>query len=244
MLQLPAVKPDLLLIAKRAQALPALKDFLLVGGTNIALRLGHRLSLDVDLFIDKEFDIQGAVAAVAKEFKITEGELFQIQENGFATVIPEYRIKLDVFQTDMSMNLPALMDGGLRLANLLDVAAMKMEAMVSRREKKDYIDMYFIFRQEDPLGCLDHFHKLNHLCSPKSVAFALEEAMTAAENKSEMPKMLKAFDWRQADVFLKQVSSNYLKKKTKEVESELDRSKNEASAKKLKPKDKDQEMSL
>ncbi len=50
MLQTSAVEPGTLVALKKLMKVPSLKDFILVGGTGLALLKGHRLSIDIDLF--------------------------------------------------------------------------------------------------------------------------------------------------------------------------------------------------
>lgn len=49
-----SVKPELLAALRKLMLLPSLKDFILVGGTNLTLQRGHRMSIDIDLFSDKD----------------------------------------------------------------------------------------------------------------------------------------------------------------------------------------------
>lgn len=56
MLQTNAVTPACLELIKELQMLEPLKSFLLVGGTALALQIGHRKSVDIDLFTNKHFD--------------------------------------------------------------------------------------------------------------------------------------------------------------------------------------------
>ena len=57
MLYKQTVKPELLEVLKRLMNLPQLNDFVLVGGTALSLQIGHRKSIDIDLFSNKDFDI-------------------------------------------------------------------------------------------------------------------------------------------------------------------------------------------
>ena len=50
MLRLETIPPETLVLLKRVQSLPALKDTRLVGGAALALHFGHRTSIDLDLF--------------------------------------------------------------------------------------------------------------------------------------------------------------------------------------------------
>jgi hypothetical protein len=210
MLQLQAVEPDLLLITKRLFSLPWTKDFLLVGGTNAALQMGHRLSVDIDLFTNVGFVPGDILRKVEHDFSI-EKDRGIIDETGLVVFLQPKGIKVDLFHTEIEMRLPHVIDNGMRLANLMDVAAMKIEAMIGRREKKDYIDLYFIFQKLNPEKCLKHFHEVNQYCSPKSVAFALTEVESARRNKSEMPRMLVPVNWDQIDKEFQSVASKYAK---------------------------------
>ena len=59
MLQTQTVDRDTLGLLKDLMATPELQQFALVGGTNLSLRLGHRLSVDLDLFTNEPFDTEG-----------------------------------------------------------------------------------------------------------------------------------------------------------------------------------------
>ena len=61
MLQTQTVDRDTLGLLKDLMATPELQQFALVGGTNLSLRLGHRLSVDLDLFTNEPFDTEGAL---------------------------------------------------------------------------------------------------------------------------------------------------------------------------------------
>ena len=50
------IAPATFQLIQELQNLPELKSFVLVGGTSLALQLGHRNSIDIDLFTHKEFD--------------------------------------------------------------------------------------------------------------------------------------------------------------------------------------------
>ena len=56
MLQTQTVQPTLLELLKSLMALESLNDFHLVGGTSLALQMGHRNSVDIDLFGSGDLD--------------------------------------------------------------------------------------------------------------------------------------------------------------------------------------------
>lgn len=56
MLQTQAVEPALLELLKGLMEVDLFRPFVLVGGTSLALQIGHRVSIDLDLFGDQELD--------------------------------------------------------------------------------------------------------------------------------------------------------------------------------------------
>jgi hypothetical protein len=117
-------------------------DFTLYGGTAIALHLGHRRSLDFDLFANRNLDIERLEATVGflVGAKIVQREpntlTVQIDRNG--------PVSLSFFGVP---KLPRLApphiaeDNGLRVASLLDLAGTKASVVQLRAEAKDYVDI-------------------------------------------------------------------------------------------------------
>lgn len=66
MLFYTTVEERTLQLLKSLQSLPQLKNFSLVGGTSLALQIGHRLSIDLDLFSDGESSIEGLVESLSQ----------------------------------------------------------------------------------------------------------------------------------------------------------------------------------
>ena len=71
MLQTRTVEPGTLELLKRLMFLPELEPFFLVGGTALALQLGHRKSIDLDLFTTKQFDSFSLIEMLSSNFDIT-----------------------------------------------------------------------------------------------------------------------------------------------------------------------------
>ena len=69
MLQISTIEPTTLAILKKLMTIPELEDFALVGGTALALRFGHRKSVDLDLFASKDFNVDNVNTAFEKHFK-------------------------------------------------------------------------------------------------------------------------------------------------------------------------------
>lgn len=128
----PAPLIDLL---KRLMGEPLLDDFRLVGGTALALQLGHRISVDIDLFSGAAFDVEVVSELLSESYFVKEME---VAKNTIRGEIGG--IKVDV----MSHRYPMIGDlssvDGIRLASLQDIAAMKLNAIANRGSKKDFWD--------------------------------------------------------------------------------------------------------
>ena len=135
-----------ILTKRQADLLPLLKlfskDFGLVGGTAIALYLGHRQSIDFDLFSLKDFDnlkIRRKILKSQKLFKVIRDEIGQ-----YTIVIKGVRLTFFYypFKIDFSKNFENI----IKLPDLLSLAAMKAHALGRRAKWKDYVDLYFVIK--------------------------------------------------------------------------------------------------
>jgi len=116
-----------------------LKDFALVEGTALALQIGHRISVDIDLFTDRYFDSREVLDALRKTMKV---ELNMSRPNGMELTIENF--KVDLYNWAVPFIGEHYISDGLRLASLKDIAAFKMDAITTRKTKKDYYDLYFL----------------------------------------------------------------------------------------------------
>ncbi len=118
------------------------KDFILVGGTSIALHLGHRQSIDFDLFSLADFDNEKLKRKMVRYGKIQrtyinlDGE-YTIMLNG---------VKITFFRFPYTIKATNRFEDIARLPNLLTLAAMKVLALGRRSKWKDYVDLYFILK--------------------------------------------------------------------------------------------------
>ncbi len=172
--------------------LDELKSFRLVGGTSLALQIGHRTSVDIDLFTDQSFDkhhLQVVLQTVFKDFTITWAN-----QNGFTCIIND--IKTDIFNWSTPFVLPALEEDNLRLMNLEEIGAMKLEAVTNRKEKKDYYDIAFLFQNYTFQHLFNLFSKKYPFLDKLMVIQALTSVHFA--DNSLNPVLLKEMDWPSA----------------------------------------------
>ena len=141
MLHQETVETGTLALIKKLSSDPKLKDFVLVGGTALALRLGHRRSVDIDLFSAFNFDPFAIASHVdtiyhAKETTVVgKGAVYTLLEG----------IKTDFLSHNYPwIKLPENIED-IRMASLEDIGAMKIHAIVNSGTRlKDYIDVYHL----------------------------------------------------------------------------------------------------
>lgn len=202
------VTDQLLEVVKTLMAIEELSEFRLVGGTAIALQLGHRKSIDIDLFSNKKVDLKKVAQALKDSFP----EILNITrtEHNLSLVIKG--VKIDIYHDwSIPFQKPTILEDGIRLARLEDLAAFKLSAIIGRREKKDYIDLYFLFKHLNANKIVNEFNTYEPLLSAKSLLFAFAEVDTAKENKTASPEMLINFNWEDVKKILHQAAKDYIK---------------------------------
>lgn len=118
------------------------KNFGLVGGTAIGLQIGHRRSVDFDMFSHKPF----SNAAIRR--KITQTHIiqktFKDETDQYTFFIKD--VQLTFFHYPYEITYPKKLDDYLKMPNLITLAAMKAFALGQRNKWKDYVDLYFIIK--------------------------------------------------------------------------------------------------
>lgn len=125
--------------------------FRLVGGTSLSLQLGHRMSVDIDLFTDAEYgsvDFEAIDAYLLANFAYVTGigGLPGMGKSYFIGIDDQNAVKLDVYYTD-SFIRPEITDEGVRLASIEDIIAMKIDVIQRESRKKDFWDLQEVLPQ-------------------------------------------------------------------------------------------------
>ncbi len=146
-LHLETVSNTLWEVLYQLMKLNLLTPFRLVGGTNLSLQLGHRISVDIDLFTDAVYDSID-FKAIDKKLQKTFPFL-EMQNEGNSSFGKSYYlgnskeslVKVDLFYTDAFI-YPVLEMDGIRMASLEEIAAMKLEVIGHNGRKKDFWDIH------------------------------------------------------------------------------------------------------
>lgn len=117
-------------------------DFGLVGGTAIALQIGHRRSIDFDLFTLKDFDADKIRGIIRLEHKI---EYVFIENPNELTVLVN-GVKITFYKYPFPIEFTETLEGVIKMSDFITLAAMKAFALGRRAKWKDYVDLYFIFK--------------------------------------------------------------------------------------------------
>lgn len=169
-----------------------LKDAYLAGGTAVALQVGHRISVDFDFFTTKDF--------VPKIFSAKLSMLgpWNEEQANKGTVLGKFEgIRFSLFVYKYPLLFPPLKYRSLNIADVRDIAAMKIDAIATRGLKRDFIDLYFMCKFGYKLAEILNFYdkKYKNLASnlihiQKSLVF-----FNDAE-PDEMPNMTKPTKWQ------------------------------------------------
>ena len=140
MLQTRTVEPGTLELLKHLMSIPALEQFYLVGGTALALQIGHRVSIDLDLFTPEPFDKSDLLDLLNTHF-----EDVLLESEGSSMLITNInQVKVDFVKMSYPILFPHLETEGVRMLDMRDIAPMKLKAIAQRGSKKDFYDIYFL----------------------------------------------------------------------------------------------------
>ena len=137
-------------------------DFRLVGGTALSLQLGHRISIDIDMFTDMDYgnmDCNSIKRFLSSKYKYVQGiDALDQRQLGYTLYCGNKRdesIKLDIYYNDKFM-FPQVVGEGIRMADIRDLAAMKMLAIDNSNRKKDYWDIHELMTKFSLTQMLDY----------------------------------------------------------------------------------------
>lgn len=135
MLRKETVSEATLELLKKLMKDELLKDFFLVGGTALSLQIGHRISIDLDLFTMASFDDNQMLVDLENEYK------FQLDYRSKNTLKGEIDgVKVDLITHNYPLVKPLLNVDGVRMASPDDIAAMKLNAISGNGTRlKDFI---------------------------------------------------------------------------------------------------------
>jgi len=176
---------------------PIVKRYYLAGGTALSLHFGHRFSNDLDFFSQHPKNPLALRSGLASLGRL---EILQNEEGTFNGIFNQ--IKLGLFVYPYPLLFPTLDFKGINVADILDIACMKVDAISSRGTKRDFIDLYFICQKTKPLREILSLY-IKKYSSAKFNKLHILKSLIYFEDSEEdaMPEMLEEVSWEEVKKF-------------------------------------------
>ncbi len=211
MLQYRAVYPETLELLNKLMLLSELQNFFLVGGTALALQLGHRISVDLDLFTLNDFNTKNIFEKLNSQFEIVNSNEASNTLN-FDIVFPEKSeniVKIDLIKYPYPLIKPILKIDNIRLLSILDIIPMKLSAVAGRGSKKDFYDIFYLLK----IYSLGTMFELFNEKFPNTNEFQILKSLTYF-NDAEIepsPQMIERVEWDIVKSKIKDETNKYIK---------------------------------
>ncbi len=187
--------------------IPALENFYLVGGTNLSLRYGHRLSIDLDLFSTKPFDNNELKEEIQKYFPAFSANTTK-NPIGLFGYLDDLKIDF-VKHNNYEVIDNFIVEDGIRMFGDKDIIAMRIFAILKRAVKKDFWDIAELLKHYSLEQSISFYNKKypdNQMLI--SVPHALLYFTDAEE--SEEPISLKKQTWEKVKKEIKGYIQSYI----------------------------------
>jgi hypothetical protein len=168
-----------------------LDDWILAGGTALALQLGHRISLDLDLFRHGEFD------EMALRVSLADVGQLEVQSMSAGTLHAMLQgVRLSFLRSEVPFLYEPVLYRGLQLADARDIAAMKVIAVAGRGSKKDFVDLHAYFETGATFGDLMAIVQRRYRDTEFNAMHLLRSLVYFDDAEAEpMPRMLAKVAW-------------------------------------------------
>ena len=188
MLHYKTVNTKTLELLNKIQSVDIFRNLRLVGGTSLALQIGHRESIDLDFFGELNIDKFEILSALNNLGTV---EIKQSTKN--INIFSVNEIKVDIVNYPYPWLEKTHLEDNIKLAGKSDIAAMKLSAITGRGSKKDFIDLYFLLQEYTLMEMIKFYEQKYHDGSTFLVLRSL--AYFDDADQEPIPKMLKIVDW-------------------------------------------------
>ncbi len=206
MLYYKTIEPNTLGILKKIQQIKDFSKLRLVGGTALALQIGHRKSIDLDFFGTIKVDN----ITFSKELQKL-GKTTVLKNSKNINIFSVNNVKVDFVNYHYKWLEKANSEDGILLSGIKDIAAMKIAAITGRGTKKDFIDIYFLLKRytlKEILGFyMQKYPEGSIFLVLRSFAYFLDA------DEDEQPEMIKQVDWNEVKNHIVNTLENYIKNK-------------------------------
>ena len=178
-------------VVKLLKRTDLLDGWIVAGGTALALQLGHRISVDLDFFQHEDFQVAPLRQALARLGKL---EVQSMEPGTLHCRLDD--IRLTFLRSEVPFLYEPVPYRGLHLADVRDIAAMKVIAVAGRGAKKDFIDLYAYLEAGASFADLMAVVQQRYRDTDFNVMHLLRSLVYFDDAEAEpMPKMLSSAGW-------------------------------------------------
>ncbi|MBM4132115.1 nucleotidyl transferase AbiEii/AbiGii toxin family protein [bacterium] len=178
-------------VVRRLDRAGVLEEWILAGGTALALQLGHRVSIDLDFFRHDDFELTPLRESLA--------DLGGLEVAAMAPGTLHCRLdglRLTFLRSEVPFLYETTPYRGLRLADVRDIAAMKVIAVAGRGSRKDFIDLYAYLEAGASFGDLMNIVEQRYRSTEFNAMHLLRSLVYFDDAETEpMPRMLAKVAW-------------------------------------------------
>lgn len=178
-------------------------DFYLAGGTGLALQIGHRLSVDLDFFSIKDFDVEAMIQrfSLFNAHRVAEFHLESKSEQTINAIIDGVKTSFLGYHYPLLKSCQQLL--GVLVADVIDIACMKIDTIAKRGARRDFIDLFFILQEVISLpDLMRQFSEKYATVNYNMVHIKKSLVYFKDAERDPMPNMLKQVNWSELKKFL------------------------------------------
>lgn len=201
-----SLTPATLQAFRQVARLPFIASFYLAGGTGLSLHLGHRFSVDLDLFFPDETAVSPDQRD-ALRLLLNHPSLAITYDNDGTFVATWQGVGISLFRLPLYplVQQPILLEG-VPLATIHEIGAMKLAAIIDRGTRKDMVDLYYLLQ----VVSLDTIFEVAAVKYARVRSFPVSAiralAYFADAEALPMPRMLDRTPWSKMKKFLEHLA--------------------------------------
>ncbi len=208
MLYKETVEPATLGLLKELLSIEELEPFRLVGGTALSLLLGHRASIDLDLFSDEPIDFENLTEALSDKYRSFYAKERKSSRLFFTTID---NVKVDFVNTFEKFCYPIKIIDDIRFASIEEIIALKLNAIANRGAKKDFWDIHELLQHYSLKQMMEFYYKRYPGNSPMMVLKSITYFEQADED--EDPRCFRSRKWETIKKEIVKKTNLYFKNK-------------------------------
>lgn len=222
MLRTETVSAQLLTVLRQLMEIEPLMGFRLVGGSALSLQLGHRNSIDIDLFSCNDFQAEQICTALAVNFRLVR-PLKNMENIMIRTVLNG--VKVDIVDSKSKFIRPLVVEESIRMAHPEEIAATKIkitcDPFSGRKTKKDLADIAALLERYSLKEMIGFFKEKFPTMAPYEEAVILRMKDFADAENTIMPEMFNGMTWEKIKRKIENSLKDYFDALLKEREEKL-----------------------